>query len=193
MTKVVATLAFALLISVTSVDAQAADGQADASAGIRVAAGIGPGWARLTCAVCAPSRDLGIAGYVHVGTKVNPTLAIAAEGIGWTRTQPDGDESVRETVASIMGVAYLFAGAQKPIYLKGGLGGVGYRAGDEISLNGLGIQLGAGYVFRAGGLALTNYISIVASSFATLRNGEALVSDDVNVTLLQIGIGLARW
>ena len=156
-----------------------------ARAQVSVAAGVGAGWGRVSCDVCQTSRDLGPTAFVRVGTALRPGVRVAGEATAWTHEVEDE----RENMGAAMAVLYLHP-QQGAFYVKSGIGYVGYRAGDDIALNAVGVQLGAGYDLRLGGLALTNYLNLIGSSFGSLKNGDATIARDVSTTLLQFGVGL---
>jgi hypothetical protein len=172
-------------------------GEAQANApqnGVWLSAGIGGGWARVACAICAVERRLGVAGYGRVGTYVRRGLLLGAEANVWTRRE---GEDGRDWVGNIGAVGYLYPQVDGPLYLKAGLGYLMFQSseneGNGDSTGSVGVQLGAGYEFRiAPGLYMTNYANLLASSFGSLRGDDAEVIDNVGVTLLQIGVGLTR-
>ena len=98
-------------------------------------------------------------------------------------------EDELEYLGAAMAVLYLHPD-QGPLFLKGGLGYVGYRAGDDIALNTVGMQLGAGCELRIAGIAITNFANLIASSFGSLKNESVTIANDVSTTLLQLGVGL---
>ncbi len=153
--------------------------------GLSVAVGVGAGWGRISCDVCQTSRDLGPAAFVRIGTAVRPGVRVAGEATVWTHEVEDE----RENMGAAMAVIYLHP-QQGPMYVKGGLGFVGYRAGEDIAMNAVGLQLGAGYELRLGSLALNNYVNLIGSSFGSLKNENTTIAEDVSTTLLQFGIGL---
>jgi hypothetical protein len=120
---------------------------------------------------------------------------VGGEVNGWTHTNED---DVRATAASLAGVAYVYPNPAGGVFFKGGLGWVHYGADqaendNDVSTNLLGLLVGLGYEFRVGpGLTVTNYVNLLASSFGSLRSERADVTDDVSLSLLQIGIGLTR-
>lgn len=172
--------------------ALAADGVAQENEvpdGWLLAGGLGAGWSRVSCDVCVRSHDLGPAVYVRLGRHVRPNLLVGGEVVGWTHTAED----VREIVGVASAVGHLYPRPGGPLYLRGGLGWVTYRAEDDVVSNSAGIQLGAGFEFGVGGgFALSNYLHITASSFGSLRAGNSIVSDEVGVSLVQVGFGLVR-
>ena len=150
-----------------------------------IAAGVGAGWGRVSCDVCQTSRDLGPTAFVRVGTSVRNGVHVAGEATIWTHEVEDE----RENMGALMATLYLHP-QRGALYVKSGLGLVAYRAGEQIALNSVGLQLGAGYDLRLGGLAITNYLNLIGSSFGSLKNGDATIAEDVSTTLLQFGVGL---
>jgi len=41
-------------------------------------------------------------------------------------------------------------------------------------------------------LTVSNYLNVMASAFGKLRSGETVVVDNLGVTSLQLGVGIAR-
>jgi hypothetical protein len=154
-------------------------------AGLWLSAGVGGGWARVSCDVCQTSRDLGPSAFLRVGTAIRPDVRVAGEASVWTH---EVDEE-RENLGAVMAALYLYP-RQGPLYVKGGLGYVGYRAGEDITMNGVGLQLGAGYELHLGRLALNNYVNLIGSSFGSLKSESTTIANDVSTTLLQFGVGL---
>jgi hypothetical protein len=171
------------LLSVALASATPLQGQG-VSDGLWVSAGAGAGWGRVSCDICQTARDVGPSAYVRIGTMLGPGLRVAAEGSAWTH-QP-ADE--RENLGAVMAVLYVQP-ADGPLFLKGGLGYVGYRAGDDIGMNSAGLQVGGGFEFQLGGFALNNYVNLIGSSFGNLKNGSDTIANDVSATLLQFGVG----
>lgn len=92
-------------------------------------------------------------------------------------------------MGAAMAALYLYP-RQGALYVKSGLGPVAYRAGNDIAMNAIGLQLGAGYDLRLGSVAITNYLNLIGSSFGSLKNGDATIAEDVSTTLLQFGVGI---
>ncbi len=184
-------LGIALLASPATGTAQTSD----PGPGTWVGAGIGGGWTRVSCAICRRDRALGPAGFVRFGTTLRPGFLLGAEVQGWTH---ENEDDIRSIVGAASATAYLYPDPARGLYFKGGLGFVRYSAkesGDDqgVGTNLLGIVIGAGYQFEvAPGLSVTNYVSLLASSFGSLRRDNASVTDDVSVSLLQIGIGITK-
>jgi hypothetical protein len=182
-----------ILLSMLPTLVQAGDAAAQApGTGTWFGFGAGGGWTRVSCAICSTDRDLGPAGQVRIGTSIRPGLLVGAEASAWTHTDDEQDD-VRETVATLAGVGYVYPRPGGPLYLKGGAGYIAYRAGDDVAANLFGLLVGAGYEFPlSDSFAITNDLSLVATSFGALKNGDATAADDVSVTVLQLAVGIRR-
>ena len=152
--------------------------------GVWLSAGAGVGWGRVSCDICQTTRDIGPGGYARVGTTIHPGVRVAAEASAWTHQVEDE----RENLGAVMAVLYLQP-PESRLFVKGGLGYIGYRAGEDIALNSAGLQVGGGFEFQLGGFALNNYINLIGSSFGNLKNGSDTIANDVSTTLLQFGVG----
>ncbi len=153
--------------------------------GISIAVGAGAGWARVSCDICQTARDLGPSAFVRVGTLIRPGLLVAGEATVWTHEVEDA----RENLGALMAVLYVHPN-QGPLYVKGGLGYAGYRAGEDLALNSVGLQVGAGYELRLAGFAVNNFVNLISSSLGNLKNENITIAEDVSTTLLQFGVGL---
>jgi hypothetical protein len=178
--KRVPLLLLSALLCATQARAQTPD-----AGGLSIAVGAGAGWARVSCDVCQTARDLGPSAFLNMGTMVRPGVRVGGEATFWTHEVEDE----REHMGAAMAVLYLHP-RQGPLYLKGGVGYVGYRAGDDIALNTIGMQVGAGYELRLGGLALNNFANLISSGFGSLENEGTTIAEDVSTTLLQLGVGI---
>lgn len=158
--------------------------QSTGDRGLWLGAGVGVGWGRVSCDVCQTSRDPGPSAFVRIGKALRPTVRVAGEASAWTHEVVDE----REYLGAAMAMLYVFP-RQGPLHVKGGIGYVGYRAGDAIAMNAIGLQLGGGYELRLGGLALNNYLNLTSSSFGNLKNEGTTIAEDVSTTLLQFGVG----
>jgi hypothetical protein len=171
------------LVSVALACAAPAQAQR-AGDGVWLSAGAGAGWGRVSCDICQTSRDVGPSGYARIGTTIRPGLRVAAEGTAWTHQVEDE----RENLGALMAVLYVQP-PDGPLFLKGGLGYIAYRAGEDIAMNTAGLQVGGGFEFQLGGFALNNYVNLIGSSFGNLKNGSDTIANDVSTTLLQFGVG----
>ena len=160
-------------------------GQADARAtpGLWWGASVGAGSAHLTCDLCETNRDFGPSVDLAVGAWARPDLRIGLEGGGWTHD----DDGGRETVYRAGLVAHLRPGS-RGLFLTGGLGWSGYRAGD-FNYDAARLTLGAGWDLPlTAGWVVGNTLSVDAASFGKLRNDDTTVSRDVGLSVLRFAI-----
>jgi len=160
-------------------------------AGFQIMGGAGVGWTRTACGFCRRERDPGPVVYLQATSRIRPGLTIGAEGNVWAR-----DDEIFVLVGSIGAIANIYPNVESPLYLKGGLSYVTYRAFDEdgdLIANGPGIQLGAGYRFRVTeDITITNFVNVLASRYGKLKEEDTVVVDNFGVTSFQLGIGLVR-
>lgn len=178
-----------LLAALALLPPAAAHGQAPGShTGPWFAVGAGGGWVRVSCSICANDRPIGAVGTVRFGTAIRPGLLLGAEADVWTR-EDEGEN--RHVVGAFIGAAYLYPKPGGGLYLKGGGGLLAYRADEDLASNLFGLVVGAGYELAVTErFVLANDVSLVASSFGALRNGDLTAADDVSVTLLQLGLAI---
>jgi hypothetical protein len=159
--------------------------------GITLMGGAGVGWTRAACGYCRRSLDSGPVIYLQMTAPMRTNLSLGAEGNVWVR-----DAQVFSLMGSLSAIAQLYPKAGSPLYLKGGLGFVTYRAYDDeadLVSNAPALQLGGGYRFRISDeLALSNFANILVSRFGKLRSEETVVVDNFGVTSIQLGVGLTR-
>ena len=185
---------FAILIGSAVLPASARAQTAPSPSTVWVSAGLGGGWTRVSCAICRTDRNLGPTGYVRLGMPFRPGIVLGAEASFWTRAgEPVDDEDQREWTRGYSAVLHLYPRPSGAFFVKAGVGQLSFQANDQLSTRSVGVQLGAGYEFRVGQkLYLSNYLNLLASSYGSLQSGGDQVVDDVNVTLVQIGVGLTR-
>jgi hypothetical protein len=159
--------------------------------GVTLMGGAGVGWTRAACGFCRRSRDAGPVIYLQMTTPLKTNLLLGAEGNVWVR-----DAEVFSLVGSLSAIAQLNPRPGSPLYLKGGLGFVTYRAFDDeadLVSNGPAMQLGGGYhVPVTSEVALNTFVNVLVSRFGKLRSEESVVVDNFGVTSIQLGVGLTR-
>ena len=185
-------LTLALALPVTALTAQRSRAPAPTEGGLWFAAGLGGGWARVNCNICSDEVDGGAGGFLRLGGTVNPRLLIGAEVTAWTHPETSVDQSAWALSAA----AYWYP-SRKPLYIKAGLGYTVHHARDGVDVvtsSGVGPQFGAGYEFTLSrNWVLSPFLN---TSFGLVMddvkfNGGSVTSD-VNVSLLQLGLGVLR-
>lgn len=161
--------------------------------GLLLGAGVGSGWARVTCSICRSVRGTALAANLRLGGQLRPGLVIGAEANGWMKRE----NAVDERLWGVTAVAYWYPNPRGGLSWKGGVGLLSYRAEDDqdvFSTTAFAVQLGAGYEMRLGSrVYLAPYANVSATPFGgTLKFNGAEILDDANLVLLQLGVGLTR-
>src|SRR6266496_4776801 len=88
--------------------------------------GLGPGWARVTCAICGGDRKGGVSAFAALGGGTSRSVRIGAELAAWRHR----GGNVTQTLAAIGAAAYWFPNPRRRLYLKGGVALVTHRLDD---------------------------------------------------------------
>lgn len=187
-----AIIVLALLLACTGVSAQrrAAAGSGD---GLWYAVGVAPGWARVSCQICAGSRRTGMSAFAGLGGSTSRALRIGGELAAWR----ERDGGVTQTLLSVGSAAYWYPTARRTFYLRGGAALVMHRASDGsdvVTSSGIGPQLGLGWehpVSRDWLLAPFLHYSVgVFGGDVKFNGGQA--AGRATVSFLQAGVSLTR-
>lgn len=161
--------------------------------GLWYAVGVAPGWARVSCQICAGSRRTGLSAFVGIGGSTSRTLRIGGELAGWRQRE----ENVTQTLMSIGAAAYWYPSVRPRFYLRGGAALVMHRASDGtavVTSSGIGPEMGIGYEHRASRAWLVapflHYSVGVFGGDVKFNGGQAVES--ATVSFLQVGVSLTR-
>ncbi len=162
--------------------------------GMWLGLGVGAGSTLVTCAVCIEDREGGPSGYLRLGGTVSPSVLIGGEGTLWVQ---NGDE-VDKLLGALNGVVLLYPQPGRGFHVKGGVGVLRFEISDgpdpedTARVTSLDVQLGVGYdVPVSPGYSITPFLNFVASSYGSLEQDNDVLASQVNVTLIQFGIGLS--
>lgn len=184
-----------LLLASTNLTAQRrpASGGGVGGGGLWYAVGVAPGWARVSCQICAGSRRTGLSAFVGIGGSTSRTLRIGGELAGWRQREAN----VTQTLMSIGAAAYWYPRVRRRFYLRGGAALVMHRASDGtavVTSSGIGPQMGIGYEHAASRSWLLapflHYSVGVFGGDVKFNGGQAVES--ATVSFLQIGVSLTR-
>lgn len=143
---------------------------------------------RLTCDFCQPARDVGPSATIALGGYGSDRVRLGVELGMWTY----GNEDVREHLQSAGVVAHLVPNPRRGLYLIGGFGWSGYRAG-EFKYDAPRVTVGAGWDIPAGGkFVVGNVITLDAAAFATLRSDEISVLENVGLSVVRAAVKVRR-
>jgi len=135
-----------VLLATLLTGASGAAAQRRQPSGLWYSVAVAPGWARVTCDICAGRRTTGLSAFVGVGGSTGRGLRVGAELAGWR--QRDG--GVTQTLLSFGGAAYSYPNVRRQFYLRGGATFSLHRVNDGtdvVTSSGIGPQLGIGYEY----------------------------------------------
>jgi hypothetical protein len=168
----------------------AAEGEEPARKGFHFNAGAGAGAFDQQCRGCDIDNELGFSGFLSLGGFVNKETVLGVEGTGWTGKQAD----VSVQLYSAMGTVTRYASATSGLFLRAGIGLVGYHDEDELSANGLGFSGRLGYEIGKGKIHVLPYVGYVRTldGIDQKRNGNEVGFNFV-VSQFQFGLGLSAY
>jgi len=174
-----------------AVAAPALSAQGPTRTGAWAGLGIGGSSARLTCQVCAGDRETAVSGYVQIGGTISAQVRFGLESGIWWRDETQ----LQQWIASFGLVGYFFPQSAGGLFFKAGPTGLYYRASDddddEVTSRSYGVLVGMGYELpSAGSFVISPALTIHASSFGRLAADDETVSRDVNLSLIQLTIGI---
>lgn len=144
---------------------------------------------RLTCDICATQRDVGLALTAAVGTYARPQVRLGIEASRWRFQDPSG---VEERWLAFGLVTQVMPDAARGLFLHGGAGWTGYRAG-EFSYDAPRLSVGIGWELEANERWFVgSLLSIDAASFGALKNDGATVARDVGLSAIRLSVQLQR-
>lgn len=178
-----------MLACATNAHAQRRPG---ASGGFWYSVGLAPGWARVSCGICAGRRQTGVSAFAGLGGTAG-RARIGGELAAWR----EGDGGVTQTLMSIGAAVYWHPTLSRRFYLRGGAALVMHRASDGtdvVTSSGIGPQLGVGYehsVSRRWVLApFAHYAVGVFGGDVKFNGGQAAGS--ATVSFFQVGASLSH-
>ena len=161
--------------------------------GLWYSVAVAPGWARVTCDICAGRRQTGVSAFLGVGGSTSRALRVGAELAGWRQSEG----GVTQTLMSVGAAAYWYPNLARRFYLRGGAAIVMHRASDGtdvVTSSGIGPLLGVGYeyvVSRAWRIAPFAHYSVgVVGGDVKFNGGQA--ASGATVSFLQVGASLTR-
>ena len=168
-------------------------GQRRSSSGFWYGVSVAPGWARVTCEICAGDRQTGFSASLALGGTASRGLRVGGELSGWR----ESDAGVTQTLMSVSASAYGHPNPRSGLYLRGGAALVMHRAADGtdvVTSSGIGPQLGIGYDYAVSHSwrvsPFAHYAIGVFGGDVKFNGGQAAGS--ATVSFLQVGASLTR-
>jgi len=151
-------------------------------------AGFGGGSLGLLCDGCDGAREWGYSGFLSLGGHVGQTTALGIESTGWIKEESD----FRSQVYTLMGNVTQFASASSGLFLRGGIGLLGFRNDDDITASALGFSVRLGYEIGGASARAVPYVAYVRTfDGADLKFDGESVGFNVAFSNIQIGLGIA--
>lgn len=161
--------------------------------GLWVGLGVGVGSARASCSVCA-DQAAGPAAHAKAGGTVSRKVLAGVQGTGWFES---GGTSERSLVM-LAALGTLYPWPDRGFHFEAGISGYWYVEEDsanELSTQGLALQLGAGYDLRiTRDVSLSPFATLMASGFGNptrldKSSGARLpLLSDMTVRYFQLGV-----
>jgi hypothetical protein len=163
--------------------------------GFTVSFGLGAGSADFSYEGSTTGRLGGPSGYLRLGGAVSPSLVIAGETHGWTRT----DGSLTSHVGYLMAVAQWYPNPVGGFHVLAGLGVGAVREEDSgpavpdlLESFGGALQLGAGYDIRmTRSFSLTPYLNFLALGGGEPRFNGSSMGGSLSANVAQFGLGFS--
>jgi hypothetical protein len=161
-----------------------------ARSGFYFNAGVGAGAFDQQCRDCEIDSETGFSGLLALGGFVDPQTVLGIEGTGWTK-----DESgVSAQVYSAMGQVTRYLGTTSGLFLRGGIGLVGYHNDADFSATGPGFSARVGYEFLRGKVHVVPYFGWVRTfdGIDLKQNGDDVGFNFV-ISQFQLGLGVSVY
>jgi hypothetical protein len=161
--------------------------------GFTISLGLGGGSAAFGYEGNSSDRFGGPSGYLRIGGAVTPSLVIAGETHGWTRTAG----TLTSQVGYLMAVAQWYPQATGGFHLLGGLGlGMLLETEEDPTLEyelesfGGALQFGVGYDVRmTRNFSLTPYLNILGMAGGESKFNGAALGSSFSANVVQLGLG----
>jgi hypothetical protein len=179
--------------------ASPAFGQGAARQGFTVSFGLGAGSAGVSydngSTNASTDRISGPSGYLRLGGAISPSLVIAGESHGWTRT----DGSITSTVGYLMAVAQWYPQPAGGFHLLGGVGMGMVNEEDTAPVGGYklesvggALQFGMGYDVRMSrNFSLSPYINFLGMGGGEPKIDGVGQGGSLSANVVQFGLGFS--
>jgi hypothetical protein len=153
-------------------------------------AGVGAGAFDQQCRDCQFESETGFSGYLTAGGFVDRNTVLGIEGTGWMKD----DAGVSAQVYGAMGQVTRYLSETSGLFLRAGVGLVGYHDDQDLSAMGPGFSGRVGYEFFEGKVHLVPYFGYVRTfdGIDLKRNGDEVGFNFV-ISQLQLGLGVSVY
>lgn len=164
--------------------------------GFNISFGFGGGSAGVTCSECESDRESAPSMYLRIGGTVRPSVVLAGEINGWSKSQTEQGIQGTITIASVNMVAQWYPQPATGFFLTGGLGAgsisMEIKAPGFATISdhttGLGYQVGTGYdIPVAGTFSLTPFVTYFGTAGGKVESSNAKLDGNV----VHFGLGFS--
>jgi hypothetical protein len=165
-------------------------GDETARSGFHFNAGVGAGAFDEQCRDCEIDSETGFSGFLSLGGFLDPLTVLGVEGTGWIKDV----SGVSTQVYSAMGQVTRYLSANSGLFLRGGVGLVGYHDDADLSATGPGFSGRVGYEFLQGKVHIVPYLGYVRTfdGIDMKRDGD-LVGFNFVISQFQLGLGVSVY
>ena len=158
--------------------------------GFHFNAGVGGGAFDKQCRDCEIDSETGFSGFLSLGGFIDPLTVLGVEGTGWTKDV----SGVSVQVYSAMGQVTRYLSATSGLFLRGGVGLVGYHDDADFSATGPGFSGRLGYEFLEGKVHIVPYFGYIRTfdGIDMKRNGDPVGFNFV-ISQFQLGLGVSVY
>jgi hypothetical protein len=165
-------------------------GDETARAGFYFSAGAGAGAVDRQCRDCEIDSETGFSGLIALGGFVDPQTVLGIEATGWTKDV----SGVSTQVYSAMGQVTRYLSTTSGLFLRAGVGWVGYRDDADQTASGPGFSGRIGYDFLQGKVHIAPYLGYVRTfdGIDLKRDGDEVGFNFV-ISQFQFGVGVSVY
>ena len=164
--------------------------------GFNISFGFGGGSAGLTCPDCSTDRENAPSMYLRIGGALRPSLVLAGEINGWSKTETEAGIDGTVTIATVNAVAQYYPNPANGFFISGGLGAgameveikaPGFGTFSD-NTTGLGYQFGAGFdIPMKGTFSLTPFVTFFGTAGGKVESSE----EKLDANVVQFGLGFS--
>lgn len=157
--------------------------------GFHFGLGLGAGAVDLVCDGCEFESQTGFSGFLSLGGAIGEKTVLGIESTGWTKEEA----GVSSQVYSLMAHVTEYANTSSGLFLRAGLGVVGYRE-EDLSANAFGFSGRLGYELGTGSALIVPYVGYVQTfGGAELQLDGEDIGFDFAIGNFQLGLSVSAY
>jgi hypothetical protein len=163
------------------------DDSANPRPGFQIGLGLGAGLFDVICDGCDAPSETGFSGFLSLSGRVGEKTYVGVETTGWTKDVED----VSSQAYSLMAHVTEFVGDENGLFMRAGLGVVGFRDEDDFTANAVGFLGRIGYEFGSAGIVVAPYVGLVRTfGGAEVKLDGEEIGFDFAISNVQFGLSI---